>query len=249
MRFLKYPTKAFVDEVRERKVKRYMAVFVILFIMPSLYIAFNLVKKSVYQREAGLFIAENFVFENAQVISKNVISDGDVRRIEVALIGQPVPDETIHLLQQKLKNNSRLENAQLVVRQGAIQQEGLDMKTVQLMNQSMKSGIIEDLYKRNEQVLQSKDDRIDLLQREIMKLRSRDLPIADISTELHAQHPNVAEFTLTRIPVVNLDSMKSDTVTFAYVRFKARPERGEPERLQNWLMARTKADSVRMVVQ
>lgn len=248
VRFLKYPTKQFVDEQREQKVKRYITIFVILFIMPSLYIAFNLVQKSVFEREAGVFITENFVFDNAQVINKTITSEGDLRRIEVALIGQPVPQETIALLQKKIENNPRLENAELIVRQGAIQ-EGLDMETVQMMNQSLKSGIIEDLYKRNEEALQSKDAKIDVLQKEIVKLRSRELPITDIATELKAQHPNVSEFTLTVNPMVNLQKNVTDTVTFAYVRFKSKPQASEPERLENWLKARTKADSLRMVIQ
>lgn len=249
VRFLKYPTTDFVDAARERKVKRYITIFVIIFIMPSLYIAFNLVKKSVYEREAMVFISENFVFEHAQVISKNVVNDGDVKRIEVALIGNPITQETIDLLQQKIKKNTRLEDALLVVRQGAIQQDGLDMQTVQMMNQSMKTGIIEDLYKRNEEILQSKDEKIKLLENEIYRYRSTDFPLVDISAELRAIHPNVAEFTLTLNPVVNLDSMRSDTVTFAYVRFKTKPVKDETARLHEWLKARTKADSLRLVIQ
>ncbi len=54
-------------------------------------------------------------------------------------------------------------DAELVVRQGAVREDGLDMATIELMNQNMKSGIIEDLYKRNEEVIQSKDDYIEEL--------------------------------------------------------------------------------------
>ena len=75
----------------------------------------------------------------------------------MTLIGQPIPEATINLLKNKIKQNTRLQDAELIIRQGAIGEKGLDMETVQLMNQNMKSGIIEDLYKRNEEALESKD--------------------------------------------------------------------------------------------
>ncbi|MEX2595902.1 MAG: TIGR00341 family protein [Salibacteraceae bacterium] len=249
VRFLKYPTKQFVNAERERKVKRWMAIFVILFIMPSLYIAFNLVKKSVFEREAGIFINENFQFDQAQVISRTVRSDGDTKSIEIALIGQPVSEETIQFIKSKMKQNERLSDAELIIRQGPINQEGLDMETVQLMNQSMKSGIIEDLYKRNEQALESKEKKIELLQNEIVKLKANELPIGDISRELKAQHQNVESFTLLNNPIVQMESMRSYTVIFAYVKYKSKPKEEETELLKNWLKTRTKADSLMLIIQ
>ncbi|MDA7837022.1 hypothetical protein N9A49_06400 [Salibacteraceae bacterium] len=189
------------------------------------------------------------MFDNAQVISKNITSDGEIKRIELALIGQPIPEETINLLKNKIKQNTRLQDAELIIRQGAIGEKGLDMKTVQLMNQNMKSGIIEDLYKRNEEVLQSKDEQIRILENEIYRFRSRELPVTDISAELKAQHEGVQEFTLMRNPVVSMDSLRVDTITFAYVQFKKRPSQSEKERLENWLKARTKSEKLKLVIQ
>ena len=249
VRFLRYPTKSFVDTIREKRVKRWIAIIVVLVTLPSFWIAFNLVKKSVFEREAAIFIAENFVFDNAQVISKNITSDGEIKRIELALIGQPIPEETINLLKNKIKQNTRLQDAELIIRQGAIGKKGLDMETVQLMNQNMKSGIIEDLYKRNEEVLQSKDEQIRILENEIYRFRSRELPVTDISAELKAQHEGVQEFTLMRNPVVSMDSLRVDTITFAYVQFKKRPSQSEKERLENWLKARTKSEKLKLVIE
>lgn len=174
---------------------------------------------------------------------------GDTKRIEVALIGEPVLPAVIDNIKAKMKLNERLSEAELVVRQGAIKEEGLDKATVELMNQSMKSGIIEDLYKRNEEVLQSKEQRIKTLEKELIKLRSRELPVGDISQELHAFDENVREFTLMNNAVFTADSMRLDTVMFAYVKFKGRVRSAEKSRLANWLRVRTKCDSLRLVVE
>ena len=109
--------------------------------------------------------------------------------------------------------------------------------------------MIEDLYKRNEEVLQSKEERINTLEKEIVRLRSRELPIGDISRELHASYDNVREFTLMKNPVFTADSMRLDTVMFAYVKFNGRVSQEEKTRLSNWLQVRTKCDSLRLVLE
>jgi hypothetical protein len=45
-----------------------------------------------------------------------------------------------------------------------------------------------------------------------------------------------------------MDSLHSDTVTFAYVHFKEKPSKDELLRLEVWLKTRTKADSLKLVV-
>jgi len=223
--------------------------FVIVTTLPSLYIAFNLVKETVFEREAGVFVKENFIFENAQVISKSIQASGDDKRIEVALIGEPISQEVIANIEAKMQLDDRLKDAKLIIRQGANRGNDLDRATVELMNQSMRSGIIEDLYKRNEEVIQSKDEKIKTLENEVVKLRSRDLPVADISRELKAQHENVEEFTLMLNPIFSMDKQSVDTVTFAYVEFKKRPGKEEQLRLESWLKTRTHADSLKLVIQ
>jgi len=73
--------------------------------------------------------------------------------------------------------------------------------------------------------------------------------VEDISNELKAEHSNVTEFTLMKNPIVNMDSMRLDTVVFGYVKFSKRPIKEETDRLERWLKARTKADSLKLVIQ
>ena len=249
VRFLRYPQKDFIDPAREKRVRRWIAAFIIVITLPSLFIAFNLVRDSVFEREANQFIEENFNFPNAQVISKSIHTEGETKRIEVALFGEPITTNEKHQIETKLEANDRLRDSKLIIRQNAVKEDGLDMATLELMNQSMKSGIIEDLYKRNEEALKSREDVIAKLQREVVRLSSQILPVEDISNELKAEHSNVTEFTLMKNPIVNMDSMRLDTVVFGYVKFSKRPKKEETDRLERWLKARTKADSLKLVIQ
>ena len=249
VRFLRYPQKYFMDPLREKRVRRWIAAFIVVITLPSLFIALNLVRDSVFEREANQFIEENFNFPNAQVISKSIHTEDEIKRIEVALFGEPITENQKHNIESKLEANDRLRDSKLIIRQNAVNDDGLDMATVELMNQNMKSGIIEDLYKRNDEALKSREDVIAKLQKEVVRLSSQILPVEDISNELKAEHANVTEFTLMRNPIVNLDSMRLDTVTFGYVQFSKRPKKEETDRLERWLKARTKADSLKLVIQ
>ncbi len=248
VRFLRYPQKSFIDEARERKVKRLIGALVLLVTLPSTYIAFNLVRNTVFEREAGNFIAENFVFDNCQVISKNVSIEGDTRKIEVALIGEHVSDDRINDLKAQMKKNDRLADAELIVRQGGIIEQGLDVTEVERINREMKAGIIEDLYKKNDEALQSKDQRITALENELFRMKKLQVPVAGLKDEIRAINPNVKEYTMMNNAIMNLETDQVDTVMFAYVEFKKKPGNTEKAQLENWLKARTESDSLKMVV-
>ncbi len=249
VRYLKYPKKTFINPEREKVVKRWIGIIVLVITLPSTYIAFKLVKNTVFEREAGIFITENFVFDNCQVISKNINLDGEFPQIEIALIGEHIADERVNDLKNKLKSNDLLKDAELIVRQGGIIEQGLNVSEVQRLNQEMKAGIIEDLYRKNDEALLSKEQQIRALENELFKLKKGQVEVASIKQEIMAINENVQEYTLMRNPFVNIKNNQIDTLTFAYVRFKKRPQRSETKKLEKWFKARTQSDSLKLVVE
>lgn len=248
VRFLRYPQKSFVDPIREQKVKRWIGALILVVTLPSAYIAFNLVKKTVFEREAGIFINENFVFANCQVISKTIRTDGGAKKIEVALLGEPVSEERIDEIRAKMKKSKRLYDAELVVRQGGIIEQGLDITEVERLNREMKAGIIEDLYRKNDEVIQSKDQQIATLEEELFQLKKTQILVTGLKKEILAINENVLEYTLFTNPYVNTTAEKLDTLTVAYIKFKKRPSTTEQERMEKWLKARTESEDLRMMI-
>lgn len=246
VRFLRYPQKEFVDASREKKAKRWIAAIVLVVVLPSLYIAFNLVRNSVFEREVGRFVNENFVFENCQVISKTINLDGETKRIEVALLGERIDDKRIDDLKAKMKKNSQLSDAELIVMQGG--DNGLNAQEMERMSKDFKAGIIEDLYKKNEEALQSKDAQISMLENEVLSLRSSLVPVAEFKAEVKALNPNILEYSMAENAFVNFESQQIDTVLLAYAKFKSAPSWQEKNQLMDWVKARTKTDSVKLVV-
>jgi uncharacterized hydrophobic protein (TIGR00271 family) len=249
VKLLGYKQKEHTDIAVEKKVRRYIYLFVIVTIIPSIYTAYNVVRKSIFEQNANLFISREMQFDNCQVINQQYFFEGQERRIEVTLFGEPVSQELIQRAKEQLPNY-HLEDARLVVRQGYIsEEEGVDMATIEQMNLKMRAGIIEELYKRNEETLQGKDDQIKLLEAEILRLHAREMPMADLAQEVRAINKNVKELSVSKSVISNIqDSLTYDTVFLAYAKFIRPPRRQERTQIEDWLKARTKADTLKLVV-
>lgn len=247
VRALGYPRKDFMDAKREVRVKRYIAAFAILTMVPSVFTAYKVVRRSVFEQKANQFIHQEFNLGSTQVINRKITYEQGHRVIEVTLLGEPLNADMENMIRSRLMlPDYRLAGTELHIHQG-YQDNGLDMETVQQMNQDLRVGIIEDLYKKNEQLLRDKDARIKLLEAEIFHMKSRELPVIDMASEVKAINANINEFSISPAILANIDSLRPDTCYLAYANFKRSPYRREIKQLEDWLKARTKTTALRLV--
>lgn len=244
VRFLKYPRKEFVDSATERRVKTIMMAVTIVTIIPSIYLGYNVVRHSIFERNASLFINQELQFSHARVINRNIVMDGEKPTIEVTLFGEPVAEEMLENARLKLKNYN-LEEAELIVFQG-YEDKNMDEHSIQT---AIRSGVVEELYRINAELLQSKDDKIRLLENEIIKLRQTAATATEIAPEIKALNPQVREFCIQRTLLTKMDSLTSDTVHLAFMKFARRPPRSELNKLESWIKARLKTSRVVIVAQ
>ncbi|MBR9920191.1 MAG: TIGR00341 family protein [Bacteroidetes bacterium] len=248
VRYLKFPKKEFVDSERESKVRQYISILVILTIIPSVITAYRVVQKTVFEQNANLYIRDELQFDNCQVISKRIETEAGKRTIDVTLYGEPVPEEFLEQARSKMVEYG-IEDAKLTIRQGYQEDNGVDMQTLEQLNQQMRTGIIEDLYKRNEELLATKDARIKLLEEEIIRYRSQEMPIQDLVSEVRTINQNVEELSVSYSIISHIDSLQMDTAYLAYVKFKRNPRKQELNQLSDWLKARTKTNKIRLVTE
>jgi uncharacterized hydrophobic protein (TIGR00271 family) len=243
VRYLKYKKKEFDDIRRKKQVKSIITVFVLLGLLPSIYTAFHVVKKSLYERNASRFINQELSFDNARVISKEVKFNGDANRVEIVLLGKRVSQEMISQAEKKLSTYG-LFDTKLIVHQG-YQENGSEMMAQ--INQNLKAGIVEELYKQNEDIVKNKDNRIALLEAELLKYQKTDIPVADISREIKVQYRTIEEFSLSKSIIAELTNFKQDTVYLAFAKFKKKPKPDELNQLKEWLIVRTKNPSIKLI--
>lgn len=241
VRFLKFNKRTLLDPAKERRVRRYILVVVIITVVPSIILAYNIVSRSLIEKKVQEFVNNEFEFDNTQVISKKLLSEKGKTKLEVFLLGEVISSEVVNILKKKL-NNYNLENIELNIKQGVGENVIPDIA-------ALRSSVIEDLYRKNEDIIKNKDKKIALLESQLSLLKSESFPVEDISYEIKALNKNLAEFTISKNIYKNFKSEKTDTIAFAYAKFVIRPSGSELKSLKEWLTTRTKNQNLKLIVQ
>ena len=240
VRFMKFQKKEFLDPLRERKVKRSIVAVVLITIIPSVIMAYNIVNRTFIEKNVQSFIQNELNFPNVQIISRNVNFDSSRVKIEVFMLGSPVESSMIDLAKKKLAKY-KLEDAELVIKQGVSAGSKVDIS-------ALRAGVIEDLYRKNEEIIKNKDKQIQLLESQLALYSRNQFNVEEISKEAKALFNNISEISVHRSFVMDFKSNKIDTVTFGYVKFSSGISTSERTKLNNWLKERTNSDKFRLIV-
>jgi len=239
VRFLRYPRVKFESKARERKIKSYILAFVIFTAVPSIYLAYNVVKRTIFEQNARNFIAAEFDLPETQVISQRFALKDNKGSIDITLYGKKIQEDDLSIIENKLSNYN-LSECELIVRQGY--QEDIVAATTQefeRMSESLRIGLLEELYKKNEEIITSKDAQIQLLEGQLLKYQYKQYPLQDIEKELRIQYPQLKSLFMG-----DMINTQSDTVCHAILKFSPRLAKRDRKKVEEWLKVRSKSDSL-----
>ena len=194
---------------------------------PAVYLTFGIIKSTFYEAAANRFINDQLSFENTQVLDKKISYDH--KEVRVVLIGPEVPDASISIARSKLKEY-KLEDTKLIVLQG-MNNEAVDVSSIRAM-------VMEDFYKNSEQRLQQQAVKISQLETTLEQYRTYDAMSRTLVPELKVLYPSITTLSIAHSLEVRVDSMKTDTVTLAVLKFARHPSVAEKEKISEWLKAR-----------
>ena len=180
VKYLRFPLATHMDKAKQKKVKNYILIFSLLVIIPSGVTFWNTIQESIFKSKAGQFIAENFQFEGTYISNKKVSYENDDESlIEVFLIGEIVSEKSERELIKKL-SNYELDKTELKI----YQSKDKTKETAEELMARTKVGILEDIYKKNESLLQNKDEKIAFLEDELIKIKKDTIPLNSIIQEI-----------------------------------------------------------------
>ncbi|SOE19558.1 TIGR00341 family protein [Spirosomataceae bacterium TFI 002] len=236
IRFLKIPYKTWVDVAQQKKMRNYVWIVVILTVLPSIYLGVGIVQNSIFKRNATNFIDQEFDFDESKVLESKL--DAKAKTIEIYVYGEPLTKPQLVELNKDL-GQYNLSDAKLIIRQ--------NKENIQIDNLSeMKTGIIEDLYKKNEEVLQSKNEQIGFLEKELSRYKKYETIHDEISREIEAQYPQVTKCAMNEM-IIHENNAPNDTLTLVYLSSKKRLSNSEIKKLNNWLKVRVKDENIKLI--
>jgi hypothetical protein len=112
----------------------------------------------------------------------------------------------------------------------------------------IKSGIIEEIYHKNELVIQDKDEKIRILESALIKAQNT-IPSTDIAEEIYAINPNVTQFSAYKTVLYDNVQNVADTTVMVYVSVKGRVKRNDKMVLYNWLQKRLHTNKLKLIIE
>ena len=241
VRFLGYNQKAYATPEVARRVRTTIWAAVLVVLVPSTYLGYQIVRKTIFEQAAKRFVASECNFAYRQVVSFAAQFNRRQSKLELTMVGEPLPPDSINVLRAKMPFYG-LNDARLVVKQGNFKDENIDVD-------ALKTTITDQIIQYSQSSIARKDQTIDSLRRYIELTQTSRLPVADLRDELKTLMPDVQTFTAARSLVMNASSNRPDTVVLVYARFSRRHTPAERYRIQKWLQTRTKSKRIKLIVE
>lgn len=243
VRYLQFPLVSFVNADTEKRVKRYMIAFVIIVLLPSAWIFYGLVKETIFMGKAEKFIAENIQMQGTEIISKKIAYTDTVSRIDIFIMGEPITEQ----VQDQLENRMIAEGLTHTVLK-IHQPKDVSSDIAGKLSNEVRSGILEDIYNKNEVRMAEKDARISGLEKQLAEYQKDSIPFENVFKEVKIQYPSVTRLAYARSVEVN--SIGLDTIpTFLteWSKISGESKKAEKLKMQRWLQQRLSLDTVRIV--
>ena len=224
---------------KEKRVQTYITIFTLLTIIPSVYLAYGIVVRTIWQEQARRYVEVEMKFPRTQVLNAEYDFSTKTRTIEVMLIGEELNQEILDITTEKASEYN-LDNTEVIIKQSGNSPTDMNL---------LRSDILKDLYERNEEIIRNKDERIALLEKEVANYGQIRALGPEIAQDAKVNHPNLRKFTLNRTVLSDLDSAKTDTLLMAFAEFGRKPPKAETDKLLAWLKVRTKSDTVALILQ
>lgn len=240
VRIMKFHKKTFVDKEREKKARVYIAVFTLVTVIPSIIIGFRVVQESYFNQRVSKYITENMEFPDSRLINTKSTFSSDSSLIEITIIGEIISDSKINELKNKLQFYG-LEDTKLIVYQ---QKDNLG-KLKDEINKDLKVGLLEDLYKRNENIIKDKDKQIEFLETELRRYKLNEYPIDVLTREIKIVFPDLIKFSFSNVISSNVESDLMDTIPTAITEWRS--EAIPKKRFENWIKARLNIENLKIV--
>ena len=240
VRFLKFPQKRYLNSTRLNAVKRMMYIFAVLVMIPSVFMAINLVRESSFNSQAIKFvhdIQQTSYFDKVQLIDAQKDYSKKEQTITLRVIGKQLTVEDIARMQNVMRTEYGLDRAKLVIKQ-----------TEGVLDITQQTQLVEDLIEKKDAVINSQDSTIVALRAQLDKLTGSSENTKQVVREIKSQHAEIQQVAIVEMQCYDADSLTSVPMPVIYLKWKDGRNHPEAERrLLQWLKIRLNVEDIEIV--
>ena len=235
VRMLRFQHRTFADAAALQRVRKYIFAIVVITMIPATYMTTQIIRESIQDNNTQQFVKNELTLKGTYIISNK--RNDESKTIRIVAVGEPIGEDDIKRAQEKLKEYS-LEDYKLVIIQGS-----------QGNNTLLKEDLSGNSLADTKEQLITQSEQLSNLEKQLKKYWSYETLGKELSKEIKAICPQVNTISLSLVSEERTDTLATKNYVLALVGYKNALSTAEQQQLQRWLKTRSKADSLRLVLQ
>lgn len=229
VKYLKYPSKTFVDVKHQKQVKYGIIALILLMLLPSSYFAYSLYKKQQYQDVVKKFIQNEISNDGATILYQKTKFTSNINTIELSFLNKSYTKKELEDLNKKLKFYG-LNNTKIKIIQNS---------TDNINN--LKNDILNEVNK-NGTLLDDRDKLIQQLKNEIAKNKYNDKQLYE---EINVLFPTIKATSIANHNFIEKDSLFVKPVLI----YESNPklDKTNEDKLKNWVQKRLGLSNIEII--
>jgi len=231
VKYLKFKEVVYQDEQIGKRRKSLITLMLILFIIPSIWSAFLMIRDNQFKQGAFNFIAESKYLSNSYISDYTV--DPRHGKITLYLTGGTLTAadrNTILAAAQKYG----FDQSQLEFKEHLTEVQGNDAS----------EKLVKGIYERTDNELRKRETEIRMLQTELARLQATEIPYAQITREMISQYPEVQEVFIGKGASMQADSLWPQNRIMILTRTQEPLAKSRLEKMEEWLKIRLSDSTV-----
>lgn len=242
IKLLGFPMIRYANSKRRTFISRMATLLAIVVMVPAVWTFVNVLQESNFNRDARNFVKNELnSLPHSEYIKNNanyIYSDDEESIIELNTFGlDEVPESTIAVLENQLKDYNALVNTKLIVNQN----RSKNLDNIRYM---------EELRTRDSLDLLSQTQKISFLEtkvKQLSKLEKGYVAFEELTKEVEVNYESIKE--LSYASVINSNFKKLDTLSVFTIKWNdslanAKAKAKDKERLRKWLKIKLKLDTL-----
>ncbi|WET47969.1 DUF389 domain-containing protein [Chryseobacterium indologenes] len=227
IKYLKYKPIALIDRKYERHIRYGITALIIIMIVPSSYLAYNLLNQKKFTQNIDQFINNEFTQKGYTIIYKKINYNASPKTVELAFLSKKFGKSEMDTINKKLQNMG-IANTRLVIKQDAT---------------DIKSEILNEIGQRNN-VLSEKDLVINQLRQQLDKYTVKD---SSLIKEIHILFPDFNHISIGK--VTNFPNTDSANVSTVILYQSEKEEKEQEEKMKKWLSEKLSDKNAKVIRQ
>ncbi|SHK50499.1 DUF389 domain-containing protein [Epilithonimonas mollis] len=221
VKFLQYPS-SIIDNKYEKRIRYGISILIIVMIVPSFYLAYNLYKEKKFTKTAEQFVQKEFENNGYTVIYKKINYNSSPKTIDLAFLNKKFTDNEIISFNKMLADNG-LADTKLSIRQN---------------DTDIKSEILNEINKFDNNISE-KDIAISKLRQELDSYKVTD---STLIQEIKILYPAIGDISYGKIE----QYPRTDSARLQFTLFYSGKD-VDRDQLMQWLQKRIHEKNIRII--